>query len=195
MTPRTPRRRPRASRPRASRRRVEKPWGYEILWTPADRPYVGKVLHVDAGKRLSLQVHDAKTESWFLMSGRAKVVWDDGSGELVETELQPGARLLVRRSASATASSASPTATSLEVSTPEIGTTHRLEDDYARPDETEAVRASAGRGWDSDRLTGDRAACANFYAWSGPVGAVIRCSGPTPSERAPRSRCLDRSME
>ena len=70
--------------------RVDKPWGYEILWTPTDRPYVGKVLHVDAGKRLSLQVHDAKTESWFLMNGRAKVVWDDGSGELVETELEPG---------------------------------------------------------------------------------------------------------
>ena len=43
-----------------------------------------------AGKRLSLQMHDEKLESWFLMQGRAKVVWDDGSGELVETELEPG---------------------------------------------------------------------------------------------------------
>jgi mannose-6-phosphate isomerase len=127
-------------------RRVEKPWGYEIHWTPEDRPYVGKILHVDAGRRLSLQVHDAKTESWLLTEGRAKVVWDDGSGELVETELQPGLgyscqigqrhRLVAITDCDI-----------VEVSTPEIGTTHRLEDDYSRPDETEAVRESADRGW------------------------------------------------
>jgi mannose-6-phosphate isomerase-like protein (cupin superfamily) len=126
--------------------RVEKPWGHEILWTQPDRPYVGKVLHVDAGKRLSLQVHDAKTESWFLVAGRAKVVWDDGSGALVETELERGHGYSCQigqrhRLVGITDCDI------IEVSTPEIGTTHRLEDDYARPDETEAVRASAGRGW------------------------------------------------
>ena len=127
-------------------RRTEKPWGYEIVWTPEDRPYVGKVLHIDAGKRLSLQVHDAKTESWYLVGGRAQVVWDDGTGELVETELESGVGYSVaigqrHRLVGITDCDV------LEVSTPEIGTTHRLEDDYARPDETEAVRASAGRGW------------------------------------------------
>jgi mannose-6-phosphate isomerase len=133
-------------------RRVEKPWGYEIHWTPVDRPYVGKILHVNAGKRLSLQVHDEKLESWFLMSGRAKVIWDDEHGELVETELEPGLgyscdigqrhRLMGITDCDI-----------VEVSTPEIGTTHRLEDDYARPDETEAVRASAGRGWTDSTVT------------------------------------------
>ena len=131
-------------------RRVEKPWGYEIHWTPTDRPYVGKVLHVEAGKRLSLQVHDAKTESWFLMSGRAKVVWDDGSGDLVETELQPGLGYSCEigqrhRLAGITDCDI------LEVSTPEIGTTQRLEDDYSRPHETDAVRSSPGRGWNDPR--------------------------------------------
>ena len=82
---------------------MEKPWGWEIHWTPEDRPYVGKVLHILAGKRLSLQVHDEKLESWFLMRGRAKVVWDDGTGELVETELAAGSRLLVRDRAAAPA--------------------------------------------------------------------------------------------
>ena len=129
-------------------RRVEKPWGWEIHWTPADRPYVGKVLHVTAGKRLSLQVHDEKLESWFLMSGRAMVVWDDGSGELVETELQPGLGYSCaigqrHRLVGITDCDV------LEVSTPEIGTTFRLEDDYARPDETESVREAPGRGWDT----------------------------------------------
>lgn len=130
-------------------RRVEKPWGYEIHWTPEDRPYVGKVLHVDGGKRLSLQQHDAKLETWFLLRGRAKVLWDDGSGELVETELQPGLgyscaigqrhRLIGITDCDV-----------LEVSTPEIGTTYRLDDDYARPDETESVRDAPGRGWNHD---------------------------------------------
>lgn len=127
-------------------RRVAKPWGYELHWTPEDRPYVGKVLHIEAGKRLSLQVHDAKLESWLLLNGRAKVIWDDARGELVETELQRGLgyscsvgqrhRLIGITDCDV-----------LEVSTPEIGTTHRLEDDYGRPDETEALRHAAGRGW------------------------------------------------
>jgi mannose-6-phosphate isomerase len=126
--------------------RVEKPWGYEILWTQPDRPYVGKLLHVEAGKRLSLQVHDAKTESWFLVGGRAKVLWDDGTGMLVETELEPGLGYSCQigqrhRLVGITDCDI------VEVSTPEIGTTHRLEDDYSRPDETDAMRSTPGRGW------------------------------------------------
>jgi mannose-6-phosphate isomerase len=127
-------------------RRVEKPWGWEIHWTPEDRPYVGKVLHISAGKRLSLQVHDEKQESWFLMDGRAKVVWDDGTGTLVETELAPGLGYscsIGQRHRLVGISDCDV----LEVSTPEIGTTFRLDDDYARPDETEAVRHEPGRGW------------------------------------------------
>lgn len=120
-------------------RKVEKPWGYEIHWTPDNLPYMGKVLHVDAGKRLSLQVHDQKQESWFIMNGRAKVVWDNDNGELIETELQPGVGYTCcigqrHRLVGIT------DANILEVSTPEIGTTFRLEDDYKRPDETEDVR-------------------------------------------------------
>ena len=127
-------------------RRVEKPWGWEIHWTPADRPYLGKVLHVFAGKRLSLQLHDQKLESWMLMAGRAKVVWDDGRGEMIETELEPGlgyscAAGQRHRLVGITDCDI------LEVSTRELGTTYRLEDDYSRPDETEAVRDAPGRGW------------------------------------------------
>jgi mannose-6-phosphate isomerase-like protein (cupin superfamily) len=126
--------------------RIDKPWGWELLWTPEDRPYCGKVLHVLAGKRLSLQVHDAKQESWLLVAGRAKVVWDDGTGTLVETELSPGTGYSVavgqrHRLVGITDCDI------VEVSTPEIGTTFRLEDDYARPDETEALRDEPGRGW------------------------------------------------
>ena len=71
-------------------KRVEKPWGYELHWVREDAPYMGKIEHVNAGARMSLQVHDQKSESWFLMSGRAAVIWENNKGELIETELEPG---------------------------------------------------------------------------------------------------------
>lgn len=120
-------------------KRIEKPWGYELHWVPEGKPYMGKVEHVKAGARMSLQIHDTKQESWFLMSGRAKVIWENDKGELIETELQPGQGYSCHigqkhRLAGITDCDI------IEVSTPEIGTTYRLEDDYKRPDETEEQR-------------------------------------------------------
>lgn len=121
-------------------RRVEKPWGWEIHWVPDDRPYMGKIIHINAGARLSLQKHDKKTESWYVMSGRAKVIWEseDGGG-LLETELETGKGYsceVGQRHRLAGISDCDV----LEVSTPEIGTTYRLEDDYNRTDETPQER-------------------------------------------------------
>jgi mannose-6-phosphate isomerase-like protein (cupin superfamily) len=116
-------------------KRVEKPWGYELHWVRESAPYMGKLEHINAGARLSLQVHDQKQESWLLVSGRAMVVWENTSGELIETELQPGKGYSTQvgqkhRLVGIT------DADIVEVSTSEAGTTWRLEDDYARPDET-----------------------------------------------------------
>jgi len=121
-------------------KRIDKPWGFEMHWTPSDLPYMGKILHIDAGKRLSLQVHDQKQESWTLMKGQAKVVWEDSEGNLIETELQPGVGYTCalgqkHRLCGITDCDV------IEVSTPELGTTLRLEDDYKRPDETPEQRA------------------------------------------------------
>jgi mannose-6-phosphate isomerase-like protein (cupin superfamily) len=121
-------------------KRVEKPWGYELHWVPESAPYMGKIEHINAGKRLSLQLHDEKQESWLLMSGRAKVVWENSAGELIETELLPGQGYSTavgqrHRLVGITDCDV------VEVSTPERGTTWRLEDDYARPDETPEQRA------------------------------------------------------
>ena len=69
--------------------RVEKPWGYELIFTPPDKPYTGKLLHVDAGKRLSLQYHDEKLETIMLLRGRGILLCDDSAGELVEIEMEP----------------------------------------------------------------------------------------------------------
>lgn len=128
-------------------KKVVKPWGYEIHWVPEDKAYMGKVLHIKEGTRLSLQVHDQKEESWFLMSGRAKLIWDNPSGNLVETELQPGVGYTSEigqrhRLVGVTDCDI------IEVSTPEKGTTFRLDDDYNRPDETEDIRKDPKRGWE-----------------------------------------------
>jgi mannose-6-phosphate isomerase len=120
-------------------KRVDKPWGYELHWVREDAPYMGKLLHVTAGARLSLQLHDEKEESWFLINGRAKVLWDDNQGQIVETELQPGQGYSTatgqrHRLVGVTDCDV------IEVSTPERGTTWRLEDDSSRPNETPAQR-------------------------------------------------------
>lgn len=128
-------------------KRVEKPWGYEIHWTPENLPYVGKILHINASKRLSLQRHDKKQESWYILNGSAKLIWDNEKEELVETVLQYGfgytCNVGQRHRLIATTD-----CDIIEVSTPEIGVTERLEDDYNRPDETEEMRKFKNRGWD-----------------------------------------------
>jgi mannose-6-phosphate isomerase-like protein (cupin superfamily) len=101
---------------------------------------MGKIIHINAGKRLSLQLHDKKQESWLLMSGQAKALWENSSGELIETELEPGKGYTTQigqrhRLIGVTDCDI------VEVSTPELGTTWRLEDDFARPDETPEQRA------------------------------------------------------
>jgi len=119
--------------------KVDKPWGHELHWVPAGKPYLGKLLHIKAGARLSLQIHDQKQESWFLVNGRAKVIWDNNKGELIETELKKGCGyscLIGQRHRLCGITECD----IIEVSTPEIGTTLRLEDDYRRPDETPEQR-------------------------------------------------------
>lgn len=120
-------------------KRVEKPWGYELHWVREDAPYIGKVLHINEGARLSMQVHDQKQESWWLMAGRAAVIWEDNKGELVETELKPGFGYSTQIGQKHRLKGLTD-CDILEVSTPERGTTWRLEDDYARPHETPEQR-------------------------------------------------------
>jgi mannose-6-phosphate isomerase len=127
-------------------KRVPKPWGYELLFVADGGPYMVKIMHIEAGKRQSLQVHDGKSETYVMASGRAAVLIENAAGEMVQVELEPGKgyttklgqkhRLLGLTDCDI-----------LEASTPEDGTTWRLEDDYARPDETEELREEPNRGW------------------------------------------------
>ena len=122
-------------------RRVEKPWGHEVLFSPEDAPYTSKLIHVKAGHRLSLQLHDAKTETQTLIDGRGILVLEGPDGGLHDVVMEPhvGYSVAIGQRHRLCAAPDSD-AVIFEASTPEVGTTYRLEDDYHRPDETEQRR-------------------------------------------------------
>src|SRR4029079_665862 len=70
-------------------RRVEKPWGWELVWAEADA-YVGKLLFVRAGQALSLQYNAVKAESWCVREGRATLERGEVGVELETIEIEAG---------------------------------------------------------------------------------------------------------
>jgi mannose-6-phosphate isomerase-like protein (cupin superfamily) len=112
-------------------RRVEKPWGYELIWAHTD-VYVGKVLFVRAGHSLSLQFHHEKDESWYVESGRAKLeLGDTGQGPL-NTEVVSAGACFHFPPGTVHRVTALEDTTILEVSTPQLDDVVRLEDAYGR---------------------------------------------------------------
>jgi mannose-6-phosphate isomerase-like protein (cupin superfamily) len=120
-------------------RRVEKPWGYEVLLSPPDAPYTAKLVAVRAGCQLSLQIHDVMVETQALVSGRGVLVLQGPDGADREIEMQPGLGYHVAVGQRHRLRALTDILV-FEASSPEAGTTYRLADDYARPDETEADR-------------------------------------------------------
>jgi mannose-6-phosphate isomerase-like protein (cupin superfamily) len=111
-------------------RRVEKPWGHEIIWAQTDR-YVGKILVIEAGRQLSLQYHDAKDEWIRVLTGRVRLTLEADDGTLEEIVLGPGEGARVapgRRHRFAAVERAE----LVEVSTPELDDVVRLADDFGR---------------------------------------------------------------
>ncbi len=116
--------------------RVDKPWGYELRWAITDR-YLGKVIHVDAGQKLSLQYHVQKDEAILVLRGDLDLVLEDDEGELVTHRMGEGMSARVRpgrrhRFVAVT------DVDLVEVSSPEIDDVVRLSDDYGRAGTSEA---------------------------------------------------------
>ena len=111
-------------------RTVPKPWGHELIWALTDR-YCGKILVIEAGRRLSLQRHERKDESIYVMSGRMLLYLEDDAGKVAAMELGPGdgAHVPIGR---IHRYEAIERVELLEVSTPEIDDVIRLEDDFGR---------------------------------------------------------------
>jgi mannose-6-phosphate isomerase-like protein (cupin superfamily) len=111
-------------------RRVDKPWGHELIWALTDR-YCGKILVIETGRRLSLQYHEQKDESILVMSGRLRLHLDDEAGAMTSRELGPGdsAHVAIGRRHRYEAIER---VELIEVSTPEIDDVVRIEDDFGR---------------------------------------------------------------
>ena len=117
-------------------RRVPKPWGHELIWAHTDR-YVGKVLVIEAGKRLSLQRHEVKDESVFVVSGRLRLYLEDDAGTVRVEEIGPGDHRHVATGRIHRYEAIERTEL-MEVSTPELDDVVRLEDDFGREGTSEA---------------------------------------------------------
>jgi mannose-6-phosphate isomerase-like protein (cupin superfamily) len=111
-------------------KRVEKPWGYEIHWAVTDR-YVGKLLHIMAGQLLSLQYHNQKDESIYVLRGRMIFRYKDGRGDLVEREMIAGEAQRVPPGMVHQFEALEHTDV-LEASTPHLDDVVRLKDRYGR---------------------------------------------------------------
>ena len=112
-------------------RRVEKPWGWELIWAVADA-YVGKVLFVRAGESLSLQYHEEKDESWYIESGRARLELGDVGQEPLDEDVVTVGACFRYRPGTVHRITAIEDTTILEVSTPHLDDVVRLEDKYGR---------------------------------------------------------------
>lgn len=110
-------------------RRVEKPWGHEIIWAHT-RAYVGKILHINAGHSLSRQYHRVKDETLMILSGVLDV--ELGLGEQTRRfRLYPQETLHITPGTVHRLSAQVDTEIN-EVSTPELDDVVRLEDRYGR---------------------------------------------------------------
>lgn len=111
-------------------RKVEKPWGYELIFAHTER-YVGKILHVDAGHALSLQYHEVKDETLYLSAGEVELVVEEG-GNLVTTVLRGGDSYRIIPFTRHRMVAGEQGCDIIEVSTPELDDVVRLEDRYGR---------------------------------------------------------------
>lgn len=126
----------RAKSGRAPVTHVPKPWGHETIWARTER-YVGKILHINAGHELSVQYHNRKDETIYLLWGEIIYrVQREGDDILDDVQLKLGESF---RTTPGTIHQmiAVTDCDVLEVSTPEIDDVVRLSDKYGREGTTE----------------------------------------------------------
>lgn len=110
--------------------RVEKPWGYELIWAHTGR-YAGKILHVNAGEALSLQYHRQKDETLYVLAGSMRLWLGSSADELDESIMTAGDSVRVIPGTVHRMEALSDVDI-LEASTPELDDVVRLEDRYGR---------------------------------------------------------------
>ncbi|HJZ84138.1 MAG TPA: cupin domain-containing protein [Polyangia bacterium] len=111
-------------------RRVDKPWGHELIWAETDR-YVGKVLHIKAGERLSLQYHQRKMETILVARGKMELEFFREGQAPERRVLGPGEAFHIDPGLRHRMIALEDTDV-FEVSTPDLDDVVRLEDKYGR---------------------------------------------------------------
>lgn len=106
-------------------KRIEKPWGYEIWWAVTEQ-YVGKLIHVNQGHSLSLQYHERKHESMYMVHGEAEILLDQDT-----RAFHPGESIIIPPPTRHRLTALTDIDV-IEVSTPELEDVVRLEDRYGR---------------------------------------------------------------
>jgi mannose-6-phosphate isomerase-like protein (cupin superfamily) len=114
---------------RAEVKIVPKPWGHEVIWAHTDR-YVGKVLHINAGHALSVQYHERKDETVYLLSGEL-IYWVKDGGEMRDMKLKMGEAFRITPG-TVHYMEAVTDCDVLEASTPDLDDVVRISDRYGR---------------------------------------------------------------
>ena len=112
-------------------RTVDKPWGSELIWAETER-YVGKIISINPGQRLSLQYHEIKDEAILVTSGTLRLHLEDAKGEMGILDLIPGEHCRIRVGRKHRFEALDEPVQLTEISTPELNDVVRLEDDFAR---------------------------------------------------------------
>jgi mannose-6-phosphate isomerase len=106
--------------------RIEKPWGYEIIWAKTDK-YVGKILHINAGHALSLQFHQIKEETIRVLKGNLSFFYDGD-----QFLLKPGDSFHIPKGKLHRMRAGDHDVEIVEVSTTELDDVIRVSDNYGR---------------------------------------------------------------
>lgn len=114
--------------------KVTKPWGWEIIFTPPELPYTGKIIFVRSGKRLSLQYHDQKQETLCLLEGKGTLWLENKKKQIKKFPMKPKTGYTINQDQKHRVEAIT-NCLVVEASTPQIGKTYRVEDDYRRRDE------------------------------------------------------------
>lgn len=109
--------------------KIEKPWGHEVIWAKTDK-YVGKMIVINPGERLSLQYHEKKEETIYVLEGMLRVWESDNDNHY--TVYTTGSTFHVTPNQIHRFGADTETVKLIEVSTPELDDVVRLHDDYKR---------------------------------------------------------------
>ncbi len=119
-----------SEKPTAKIERIEKPWGYELIWAHT-KDYVAKVLFVRAGQSLSLQYHKTKEETLYFEAGEALLETGPSQEKLQTFVFQPGEVFHIPPG-TLHRIQAKTDCRIFEVSTPHLKDVVRLKDSYGR---------------------------------------------------------------